>query len=275
MIRSKVTKIVRKNTLVKPAGKRRIQRIQSPDGPNVPVVYPKVKRARKRTVEVRKERRGRRGAPVIGFDWSKVKFTKVEPKWKGETVFLIGGGPSLKDFNFERLKSKRTIAINKAFLHHPTADIVYWTDSRFYTWYKNDIDKFRGEKFTTKPYGNVTKDIKVLKNSGKNGLELDASSVRHGNNSGHAAMNLAYHLGAKRIVLLGFDMQNSNGASHFHDGYPVKQTRDDVYKRSMIPEFHFIGEELKKRNVHVINANPNSALRIFTLMPLEKTLAFS
>jgi len=269
----KKSKIIRKNVLVKPAGKRRIQKIESPGGhrSTLQVVSPAFRPKVRKQVEIRKEKRGTR---VRGFDWSKINFTKVEPIWKGQTVFLIGGGPSLNGFDFKLLKNKRTIAINKAFVFHPNADILYWTDSRFYSWYKKDIDKFKGDKYTVKPYGDLAKDIKVLRNTGKAGLETDPSGVRHGNNSGHAALNLAYHLGAKRIVLLGFDMQNIKGASHFHDGYPVRQTRNEVYIKSMIPYFVAISEDLKRKKVEIINACPNSALTVFKRLPMSSVLHF-
>lgn len=270
----KKSKIIRKNVLVKPAGKRRIQKIESPVGNHklVQVVSPAFRPSvSRRSVEIRKEKRGTR---VGGFDWSKIKFTRIEPKWKGETAFIIGGGPSLNDFNFKVLDDKRTIAINKAFLYYSNADILYWTDSRFYSWYKKDIDNYKGDKYTVKPYGNLKNDIKIIKNTGKAGLEYDPSGIRHGNNSGHAAINLAYHLGVKRIVLLGFDMQNIKGVSHFHDGYPVRSTRDEVYKKSMIPYFIAISEDLKRKKIEVINACPTSALTLFKKLPIDKVLHF-
>ena len=148
-------------------------------------------------------------------------------------------------------------------------------NSRVYSWYKKDIDKFKGQKYTIKPYGDLYKDIKILKNTGKSGLELDSTAIRHGNNSGYAAMNLAYHLGAKRIVLLGFDMQNIAGKSHFHEGYPTRTTKNEVYGRSMIPLFASIVKPLKEKKIEVINACPNSALKFFKKLPIDKALLFS
>lgn len=268
----KNSRIIRKKTLIKPAGKRRIQRVESPgNNPDVKVVRPRIPRQAIRKTHVPKKSKRTRST---GFDWTKIKFTSIEPIWEGETVFIIGGGSSLTGFDFSLLKNKRTIAVNKAFLSHTTADVLYWSDSRVYQWYKKDIDKFKGDKYTIKPYGGIGGDVKVLKNMGKHGLELSPDGIKHGNNSGHAAMNVAYHYGVKRMILLGFDMQNVKGVSHFHDGYPVKQTRDEIYKKSMIPEFHQISEDLKKKKIEVINANPNSALPFFKKVPLDKVLYF-
>ena len=78
---------------------------------------------------------------------SKVKYSTVPKLFPQETIYIIGGGPSLKNFNFKTLIGKKTIAINKAIIYHPTADILYWTDGRFYTWFKNEVDNFKGLKF--------------------------------------------------------------------------------------------------------------------------------
>ena len=39
--------------------------------------------------------------------------------WKGQRCFIIGGGPSLKGFDFKQLKGEKIIAINKAFVDAP------------------------------------------------------------------------------------------------------------------------------------------------------------
>ena len=51
--------------------------------------------------------------------------------WAGRRCFIIGGGPSLKGFDFERLRGERVIAINKAFYDVPFADIVFGMDRPF------------------------------------------------------------------------------------------------------------------------------------------------
>ncbi len=43
----------------------------------------------------------------------------------------------------------------------------------------------------------------------KSGLSKDPSMIFAGGNGGHQAMNLAFHLGAARIVLIGYDMKVS------------------------------------------------------------------
>jgi len=208
------------------------------------------------------------------FDRSNIKYTKVKPIWKGETVFIVGGGPSLSKFNFNLLKGRNIIAINKSIKSCPWAQILYWTDSRVYSWLKDDIEKFKGDKYTIKPF-NTPLNVKALKNTGTSGLELDPVGIRHGNNSGFAAINLAYHLGVKRIILLGFDMGNIGQKSHYHDGYPVLMTSNKTYEERMLPTFNSLVKPLEENGVEIINASMVSKIKCFKRMPIEKALLFS
>lgn len=212
--------------------------------------------------------------PKVNLNQGNMNYSIIEPVFKGETVYLIGGGPSLKDFDWNRLLGKKTIAINKAFYHHQSSQVMYWTDSRFYTWYKDDIDKFKGLKYTLRK-GYYSDDIKLLKRGVKYGIELSRDTLAHGNNSGYAAINLAYHLGAKKIILLGYDMGNVSGKSHFHEGYPTRAAADEVYQKQFIPGFGAIYEALKTRGIQVYNACPTSNLRVFPIITLDKALSLS
>lgn len=204
-------------------------------------------------------------------DMSTVVYSKVEPIFKNDTVFIIGGGPSLNDFNWDSLKGKKVIAINKAIYAYPNADIIYWTDNRFYKWYKNDIDLLRGTKYTIQPSPNQ-ENVKILRRGTRHGLEINPSLLAHGDNSGYAAINLAFHLGAKNIVLLGYDMGNVKGKSHFHDGYPVTQTSNDVYENRFMAGFPILAEELKQRGIKVFNASPISKLTSFPRISIKDAL---
>lgn len=201
-------------------------------------------------------------------------YSTVEPLWKGQTVYLIGGGPSLKGFNWNRLKGKKTIAINKALKFYPNADAVYWTDGRVFSWLKDEIRDFKGLKFTIRYNKNHYKDVKLLKRGSKFGLSTARDTISHGNNSGYAAINLAIHLGAKRIILLGYDMGNDGKNSHFHDGYPVPQTAENIYKNQFIPGFDSLKDSISGMGIQIFNACPTSKLNAFKKITIEEALAF-
>ena len=198
------------------------------------------------------------------------KIGKIEPIYKGETIYIIGGGPSLKGFNWTKLISKRTIAVNKAFLFYPGADVLYWTDVRFYDWYEKEINEFKGLKVTNKNRP-VRDDVINLLDTGRLGLDTNPSNIRHGSNSGYAAINLAVHLGAKTIVLLGFDMRMTGQRSHWHDGYTTPQN-PTVYAQAMIPAFDTLVEPLRNLKIEVYNACPTSALNTFKKCSIDLSL---
>ena len=201
-------------------------------------------------------------------------YSFVDNIWEGETVYIIGGGHSLIDFNFAGLVGSKVIAINKAIYAYPAAQVLYWTDSRFYTWYKNDIDKLNCLKYTIKPGNLYTEDIQILRKGKPHGLEEPKDALAHGNNSGYAAINLALHLGSKRIVLLGYDMGNVGSLSHFHDGYPTRGTTDRIYNDKFLPGFRSLAASLKQKGVIMLNASPYSKLKEFTQISLEAALSF-
>jgi hypothetical protein len=198
--------------------------------------------------------------------------SKVDPIWSGETVYIIGGGPSLVNFDWNQLIGKRTIAINKAIVSYPNADVLYWTDSRIYGWYKNEIDKFKGLKYTIRDHSSYSADSRILRKGNAFGLEESRDSLCHGNNSGYAAINLAYLFGVKKIVLLGYDMHNDGKQSHYHDGYPVPATGDNIYRDQFIPGFKVLADILKEKKVEVYNASMTSSLTVWPKISFEQAL---
>src|ERR1017187_6377563 len=53
--------------------------------------------------------------------------------WLGKRCFIVGGGESVKGFDFNRLNGEHTIGINKAFKFFSTSTINYGMDHVFYT----------------------------------------------------------------------------------------------------------------------------------------------
>ena len=208
----------------------------------------------------------------IANTWKYDNYTYIDPIFLGDTIYIVGGGTSLKGFNFDLLKDKTVIAVNKAFLHLPFAQVLYWSDTRFFEWYGKEIGEFSGIKVTCRPQPKRGDVINLL-NTGKTGLETMSYGLRDGGNSGYAAINLAYHLGAKKIVLLGFDMQTNGKETHWHEGY--SSTADTgTMERLMIPNFDSLVEPLEKRKVKVYNASPISKLTCFDKISIEEALAF-
>lgn len=201
---------------------------------------------------------------------NKENYGKSEKIWNNGTVYIVGGGPSLNGFDWNLLKGKKVIAINRAFEVLPEADVLYWTDSRFWKWYHNEIRDFKGLKFTCRPFSQLENDIILLKAINRKPLELEPGNISHGNNSGYGAINLAVKLGATKIYLLGYDMSSAGPQTHWHDGYDVKHNHQ-IYSR-MMKSFENLVPALKENSIRVFNANPDSKLEAFNKCSIKSAI---
>ena len=99
------------------------------------------------------------------------------------------------------------------------------------------------------------------------GLNKEPGFISAGGNSGHQALNLAYHLGPKRIILLGFDM----GGEHWYKDRPDQFNKPSPFEQ-WIENFQFIANDLNNEGVEVFNCSTNTSLDCFEKVPLEKLL---
>lgn len=177
--------------------------------------------------------------------------------WKGRTVYLIGGGPSLKGFDFARLRRRGVVvAINDALLSVPWADASFTIDL---VWLRNRIwplAAFLGERIAMVPDGWVPPPPLTLE-CFKTYLRTDEAS---GGNSGYAALAVALHRGAARVALLGYDM---SGPGHWHKGYDWQSRFGAADYPRWRQQFHLLAYAAQQRGVRVINCNPKSGIKYF------------
>ncbi len=197
--------------------------------------------------------------------------------WPGATIACLGGGPSLNRDQVDCLRGRaRVIAVNDAYKLAPWAEVLYACDWRW--WLKHDgVPGFKGLKVTlsnSRGHLDAYPDIKVVENTGTEGLERDPRGLRTGRNGGYQAINLAVHLGAKRILLLGYDMKaDRQGRTHWFGDHADWPTRASVFAGVMLPQFTKLASELEALGVAVVNCTPGSALDVFAKVPLEQALA--
>ncbi len=186
----------------------------------------------------------------------------------------LGGGPSLTQQDVDRLKGKaRVIAVNDAFKLCPWADVLYACDMKWWMYHHEAAVAFAGLKVTLdEDAPRKWPVIKGVKNTGRVGLETDPTGVRTGINGGYQAINLAYHFGAKRILLLGYDMRLVKGKRHWFGDHPPGLNPMANYAKTMLPNFPSLAKPLKLAGVEVINCTPGSALTVWPLSKLEDVL---
>lgn len=190
--------------------------------------------------------------------------------WRGATVAILGGGPSLTLDQIETVRARgwRMIAINNAYQIAMDADLLWWCDRQWYDLHRDHPD------FVAFPGIRATLDNRSLPadyhlaNTGPAGIETAPNGVRTGSNSAHQTINLCCHLGAARVVLLGIDGKYLDGRSHWHGGHPLPHD-EAFYQDKMIPLLHTAVQPLRDLGVEVINANPNSAVDAFPRLALS------
>lgn len=167
----------------------------------------------------------------------------------------------------------RVIAINDAHRLAPWADVLYSSDQRWYQHYEG-VPGFVGEKYGIRPL-RVPPEwrVTVLENTGIDGVERAPTGLRNGRNSGFAAINLAVHFGAKRVLLLGYDMGVPPGKkSHWFGEHPERIRTSSPYP-TFLAAFASMVDPLRRLGVTVINCSRETALETFPRQPLEEALA--
>ena len=159
-----------------------------------------------------------------------------------------------------------------------SADVLYFCDDRWWEWHHGKFDKWPGLIVRLHAAKHDFQDprIKVLRRIGKEGMAPPAirDGICHGQDSGYQAINVAVLLGARRIVLLGYDMDaplvNGKPKLHWWGDHPGG-TSPSVFQ-SMLKSYPSLAAELKTRGIEVVNCNPASKLAVFPKMPIEQAL---
>ncbi len=191
---------------------------------------------------------------------------------QASTVLIVASGPSLRRFPFGRLAGKGfVIAVNDAWRFVPFANAWVTIDTVRMT--QRFPLVFRGEKYAAVPadYGqlearfacdriaDIPAGLHCLRRRDAFGLSEDPEELS-GINSAFGALNFAYHLRPRRIVLFGID---GNGINYYFYGRRRGSPKADELFKQLPDLFASAATQLKNRNIEVINASPQSALTCF------------
>ena len=198
--------------------------------------------------------------------------------WAGAVVVAIGGGPSLTHEQVDYCRGRaKIIAINNAVDLAPWADLLYFCDERWYRWHEETVRRFEGRRVTMENEGLLAElpGLTCMKNDTKRTGEREGfcespDGLRTGGNGGYQVLQLAAHLGARRVVLLGYDMRPIDGKAHWHEEHPIPTPLDCL--TGYADGFRTLVEPLRRRGVEVINATPGSALDFFPRATLQEAL---
>jgi hypothetical protein len=150
----------------------------------------------------------------------------------------------------------------------PWSDLLYACDGAWWDRYEG-VPDFAGIRVTQDARARDRWGCLYVPSVDEPGLSLDPSVIHQGGNSGYQALNLAVLLGARRILLLGFDM----GGEHWHPRHPygLNNPSEGNFAR-WLRAFETGLPDLERAGVEVINATPGSALNCFPKANLEVLL---
>lgn len=156
----------------------------------------------------------------------------------------------------------------------PDAEYLYACDRR---WWEHHLEQvrqsFKGKLYTQYRTADEKKwcesqGLTALKGEHRAGLGRE---ILHFNaNSGAQAINLAYLLGATRIVLIGYDMGKTGGRNHWFGDHP-KGFAHGKYE-DYVRHFDRLAADLEHEGVEVINCTRQTRLTQFRRAEIESVL---
>lgn len=211
---------------------------------------------------------------------------------KHDKIVIIGGGQSLTGVNLKPLNDFQgaIITVNNVIKYLERADYWMTVDPmtkegdpqpcmvkqipgvKYYCAFPN-----LQEKPFDLPYYKTVENVnyleRIVPEKGKYQLQEDKRKITTGD-SVYGALGLAYHMGAKRIVLLGVD---GYGYGHWYDPaspYNAYGMRD--FKKKYLDNIPGIYqnsvEQLARRGAVVINGSPRSIVKCFQKTSPQKAI---
>lgn len=206
---------------------------------------------------------------MAGEDW---------PDWRGATAVIVGTGPSAALEPLAPYEGRaRFFVIKSSWRLAPFADALYGIDRGW--WLANQgARKFKGLKFCPSPtVCKVYRSVRIVSVRPRAAILVTQTGTvgcglaSGGGHSGFQAINLAIQFGARRIVLVGFDMTLKGGA-HWSGHDPNVGRPDAKRVESWRAAMDACAPQFKQLGVEVINCAMGSALRAYPKMTLAEAL---
>ncbi len=202
-----------------------------------------------------------------------------------DDIYIVGGGTSLKGFDFQKLKDKDTIVVNMSAFDVSNPTYCITADSNIFRkvqeGFFKDIDTTwvlvtNPDHCSMKQKNGIFKHIHsgyvynlfsinmIIKNAGVEGIGFTFKDFRTGYNSGFCAFQLAVLLGYKKIHLLGFDLCENNSKTHYHNKYKNRKTIREKDFEKFYANFVLAIKILKeKTDIEIISHSKISRLNNF------------
>lgn len=197
----------------------------------------------------------------------------------------IGTGPSLTTQQVEtsRAKGFALAGCNLVYQMVPDLRLLFATNEGFWVHYWDEIRTHPCEKWTNNDEAARRFGINHIRGIDRRGLSVKPDRLHHGHSSGYQLLGLAYLMGAKRIVLLGYDMRYApdydgrerkvgSVPRHYFGEYPSGlrhwpkvSVREGVHFE-LVNLYRSVADQ---GLVEIINCTPGSALDCFPMADID------
>jgi hypothetical protein len=206
-------------------------------------------------------------------------WTKINGLLGGKDLFIVASGPSLKGFDFSRLKNRFTLAVNHTIEHYSDAWGLIFSDKIFLHKTSFDLEKYKGYIFCSERCAGTPPITEMMESNRENLFVYDdrrdepvlnaKKGLYHPTSTGLGAINLGLQMRAGKIYLMGYDFKtDETGNKHFYpDLDHHKKYSFDKYLLK-IKKFNMFAKYSHK----IVNLNPDSAIEVFQYMNVEDVI---
>lgn len=212
---------------------------------------------------------------------------RCSDQFRGRTIACLATGPSfsLKQVEVARSKGFTLFGCNNIALDVPDLALLYACNEGWWVHYWEKVRDHTAQKWTTNKVAADKYKLNWIAERDSPGLSADPACVHHGHGSGFTMLNLAYLMGAARIVLLGYDLKYAgdyNGQANYPGSTPRHYFAGGEYPSALrhFPYFSIkngvhvemlkLYESVAQQGlVEIINCSPDSALDCFPRVRIE------
>ena len=202
--------------------------------------------------------------------------------WPEAIIVCLGSGPSLTPEDISYLwraraanPAIRVIAINNTWTLARWADVLYAPDPIWWGWHGVEVARmFTGRKYTLEDNdAGVAEAAGAQRLNYKSGLGMsdDPTTILTGGHAGYQAPQVAVHLGARKVVLLGYDLQpDAAGRNHFFGEHPDgSHVPYDTWRES----YQSLRDSMLDRQVPIVNASRETSITAIPRVTLAEAFA--
>ncbi len=208
-------------------------------------------------------------------DSREFEYWMPQPLFDGATVFCLASGPSLTREVCDKVRGRgRAIVVNSSHSLAPWSDVLFFTDGSWYEPRRQIVAEWAGLVISMSRTAKCELPDKVHRVRGEfmpGFAPRGHAAILQGRSSGHTAVSLAVSLGARRVVLLGYDMRVVDGREHHHDEYDGPRDLDQ-YAAEFVPAFASWNRWARAIGIEIVNATAGSAITEFPFVDLDDEL---